>query len=78
MADLEFAKEVAEVVRSIPKGKVLTYGDVAALAVPPSHARQAGPHLIGMIFMNRPETIRSRGDRSSDVSSLRRLLYFRR
>ena len=51
MTEIEFAKEVAEVVRSIPKGKVLTYGDVAALAGRPSHARQVG-QILGNIGMS--------------------------
>lgn len=39
---MEFVKEVETVVKAIPPGKVLTYGDVAALAGLPSHARQVG------------------------------------
>lgn len=51
MTQLEFAREVREVVKSIPEGKVLTYGDVAALAGRPSHARQVG-QILGNIGMN--------------------------
>lgn len=42
---MDFAKEVEAVVNAIPAGKVLTYGDVAALAGQPSHARQVGKIL---------------------------------
>lgn len=42
---MNFVREVEEVVRAIPAGKVLTYGDVAALAGQPSHARQVGKIL---------------------------------
>ncbi len=39
---MAFTHAVAEVVSAIPAGKVLTYGDVAALAGAPGHARQVG------------------------------------
>ncbi len=42
---MEFVKDVEEVVNAIPLGKVLTYGDVAALAGQPSSARQVGKIL---------------------------------
>jgi O-6-methylguanine DNA methyltransferase len=38
----EFAKKVYAVVRKIPKGKTLTYGQVAALAGRPGAARAVG------------------------------------
>ncbi len=37
-----FQKKVLEIVRAIPKGKVLTYGQVALLAGVPRGARQVG------------------------------------
>lgn len=40
--NFDFVKEVEAVVKVIPAGKVLTYGDVASLAGQPSHARQVG------------------------------------
>lgn len=43
--DMDFAREVEEVVNAIPAGRVLTYGDVAALAGQPSHSRQVGKIL---------------------------------
>lgn len=43
--EIDFAREVISIVRAIPTGKVLTYGDVAALAALPSHARQVGKIL---------------------------------
>ena len=42
---MEFAREVKAVVDAIPAGKVLTYGDVAALAGRPTCARQVGKIL---------------------------------
>lgn len=42
---MDFAREVEAVVNAIPVGRVLTYGDVAALAGLPSHARQVGKIL---------------------------------
>lgn len=42
---MDFIREVVLVVRSIPPGKVLTYGDVAALAGQPSCSRQVGKIL---------------------------------
>ncbi len=38
----EFRNKVYEVVASIPTGKVMTYGDIAALAGHPYAARQVG------------------------------------
>lgn len=43
--ELEFIKGVEDVVSAIPYGKVLTYGDVAALAGRPECARQVGKIL---------------------------------
>ncbi|MBD5207860.1 MAG: cysteine methyltransferase [Bacteroidales bacterium] len=40
-----FAREVKDIVTRIPKGKVLSYGDVAWLAGAPNHARQVGKVL---------------------------------
>jgi methylated-DNA-protein-cysteine methyltransferase-like protein len=39
MASSEFARKVAEVVRRIPEGTVLSYGEVALLAGKPGAAR---------------------------------------
>ncbi len=47
---MDFAREVVAVVRSIPHGKVLSYGDVAALAEQPSCARQVGKILGALGF----------------------------
>lgn len=44
----EFFHAVKQIVCSIPRGYVLTYGDVAALAGYPSHARMAGK-ILGSI-----------------------------
>jgi methylated-DNA-protein-cysteine methyltransferase-like protein len=46
-------ERIYAVVRRIPKGRVATYGDVAALAGLPGHARQVGYALHAM-----PEHIR--------------------
>lgn len=48
--DIEFAKDVMDIVGQIPSGKVLTYGDVAALAGRPAHARQVGKILGSLGF----------------------------
>ena len=48
---VEFARTVREIVAAIPPGKVATYGDVAALAGAPSHARLVGK-LLGCIGMD--------------------------
>lgn len=42
---MDFVREVESVVRAIPAGKVLTYGDVATLAGRPGRARQVGQIL---------------------------------
>ena len=42
---MEFVREIEEIVRAIPSGMVLTYGDVAALAGKPTCARQVGKIL---------------------------------
>lgn len=44
----EFIQAVKDVVSAIPVGKVLTYGDVAALIGYPSHARMVG-HTLAAI-----------------------------
>ncbi|MBD5299589.1 MAG: cysteine methyltransferase [Bacteroides sp.] len=41
---------VKEIVAAIPEGMVATYGDVAALAGEPTHARQVGK-ILGAIGM---------------------------
>ncbi len=43
-----FAPRVLEIVRAIPKGKVLTYGQVATLAGAPRAARMVGGVLFGL------------------------------
>lgn len=43
-----FRKEVYEIVASIPRGQVLTYGQVAWLAGYPRHARLVGRILHGV------------------------------
>ena len=42
---MDFISEIVTVVRAIPPGMVLTYGDVAALAGKPTCARQVGKIL---------------------------------
>ncbi len=49
----EFRAAVVAVVRRIPRGKLLTYGDVARLAGWPGRPRQVGMTLKGL-----PESIR--------------------
>ena len=44
----EFTSMVLEIVSSIPKGKVMTYGDVAATADSPRSARQVARILHSM------------------------------
>lgn len=46
--EIEFARDVREIVLQIPRGKVLSYGDVASLAGRPTHARQVGK-ILGSI-----------------------------
>ena len=48
---IEFSKEIREIVSAIPKGMVLTYGDVAALAGFPQHSRLVGK-ILGSIGMD--------------------------
>ena len=43
-----FIRDVASIVSQIPKGKVLSYGDVAALAGFPSHSRMVGRVLASI------------------------------
>jgi methylated-DNA-protein-cysteine methyltransferase-like protein len=43
-----FAKKVFQIVRAIPKGKVLTYGQVAVLVGAPRAARAVGGVLFGL------------------------------
>ncbi len=50
---IEFALAVKEIVAAIPVGKVATYGDVAALAGAPSHARLVGK-ILGAVGMDSP------------------------
>lgn len=45
---IEFNKSVKEIVRNIPEGKVLTYGDLASLAGEPYYSRQVGK-ILGAI-----------------------------
>ncbi len=47
---LLFVKSVGDVVKAIPKGFVLSYGDVASLAGWPSHARLVGKILADFGF----------------------------
>lgn len=47
---MEFARDVREVVCAIPRGMVLTYGDVAALAGEPTQSRLVGKILGAMGF----------------------------
>lgn len=42
MVTMSFRDRVYEVVASIPRGRVMTYGDIAALAGHPYAARQVG------------------------------------
>lgn len=42
MSESSFKKDVYTIVASIPKGKLSTYGDIAALAGHPYAARQVG------------------------------------
>lgn len=51
--ELEFVKGVEEVVAAIPYGKVLSYGDVAALAGRPECARQVGK-ILGAFGFDSP------------------------
>lgn len=48
---LQFTRSVQEIVSAVPSGKVTTYGDVAALAGFPSHARLVGK-ILGCIGMD--------------------------
>ncbi|MBO1362936.1 MGMT family protein [Prevotella sp. A2931] len=43
-----FQQSVADIVRAIPPGRVLTYGHIATLAGFPKHARLVGRVLHGM------------------------------
>lgn len=45
----EFFEEVYEIVKQIPFGKVLTYGDIARLAGQPRH-----PRMVGQAMFNAP------------------------
>lgn len=47
----EFSRGVRQIVKAIPSGYVLSYGDVAALAGSPAHARLAG-RILGAIGFN--------------------------
>ncbi len=48
---VEFAKGVRDVVRAVPAGMVLTYGEVAVLAGWPGRARMVG-RILGAIGMD--------------------------
>ena len=50
MDGIEFARDVRDVVSAIPRGMVLTYGDVAALAGEPTQSRLVGKILGAMGF----------------------------
>lgn len=43
-----FRQEVIDIVRQIPRGRVLTYGLIARLAGYPLHARHVGKALHGV------------------------------
>ncbi|MBB6099123.1 methylated-DNA-protein-cysteine methyltransferase-like protein [Deinobacterium chartae] len=47
-ADRAFVARVLEVVRAIPEGRVMTYGQVALLAGAPQRPRQVGAILRGL------------------------------
>jgi methylated-DNA-protein-cysteine methyltransferase-like protein len=44
----EFTEQVLEIIKSIPHGKVMTYGQIAAYAGNPRGARQVSRILSGM------------------------------
>ncbi len=48
----EFTKEVIEIIQSIPKGKVMTYGQIAVCAGNPRGARQVSRILHSMSEKN--------------------------
>lgn len=50
---VDFAVSVKLIVTAIPSGKVATYGDIAALAGAPTHARLVGK-ILGAIGMDSP------------------------
>lgn len=77
----EFTEKVVRLIRSIPKGKVLTYGGVAALAGNPRGSRQVSRILHSMSRKHRlpwHRVINSKGRISlphpSDYEEQRRLL----
>lgn len=45
---VEFIRDVKDIVNAIPEGKVLSYGDVAALSGRPANARLVGKILAGI------------------------------
>ena len=47
---MSFTEKVYEFIRTIPKGKVMTYGDVAAAVGSPKAAR-----AVGMAMRNNPD-----------------------
>lgn len=49
----DFYPEVYEIVRQIPKGKVMTYGQIARLLGRPQNSR-----LVGQALQNAPEALR--------------------
>ncbi len=44
----DFTKQVLDIIQSIPKGNVMTYGQIAAVAGNPRGARQVSRILSGM------------------------------
>lgn len=59
---MTFAERVYDVVRHIPRGKVMTYGEVAAAAGSPGAARAVGNILKGNYDPNIPCHRVVRGD----------------
>ncbi len=57
-------QDILRVVRRIPKGRVVTYGEVARLAGMPGHARQVGYALAGLSDPSVPwqRVINARGE----------------
>ncbi|MDQ6984947.1 MAG: MGMT family protein [Candidatus Dojkabacteria bacterium] len=51
--ELSFKEKVIDVVKSIPRGKVLNYGSVAAISGSPRASRQVGSILTGISGENR-------------------------
>lgn len=51
-ADVKAYRRIYDVIRRIPKGRVATYGQIAALAGMPRHARQ-----VGYALANAPDDV---------------------